>query len=178
MFKLKKNKGEKGITLIALIVTIVVLLILAGVSIAMLTGNNGILTQAQEAKKETESASLEEKIKLLATETTINEYVGENPSKTVQQLQKELNEQGENVLVVQWDKYIIFDLDENKEYRVTNNGEVEYFGESTMGNILKNTTTPNSEQVESRNNGYIGVGTDGATDIYKSTHLISSFIAY
>lgn len=172
MSKLRKNKGEKGITLIALIVTIVVLLILAGVSIAMLTGNNGILTQAQEAKKETESASLEEKIKLLATETTINEYVGENPSKTVQQLQKELNEQGENVLVVQWDKYIIFDLDENKEYRVTNNGEVEYFGESTMGNILKNTTTPNSEQVESRNNGYIGVGTDGATvnlDLWKYT---------
>lgn len=40
MFKLRKNKGEKGITLIALIVTIIVLLILAGVSIAMLTGQN------------------------------------------------------------------------------------------------------------------------------------------
>lgn len=40
MFKLKKNKGESGITLIALIVTIIVLLILAGVSIAMLTGEN------------------------------------------------------------------------------------------------------------------------------------------
>ena len=45
------KKSSKGITLIALVITIIVLLILAGVSIAMLTGDNGILTQATEAKK-------------------------------------------------------------------------------------------------------------------------------
>ena len=45
----------KGITLIALVITIIVLLILAGVSIAMLTGQNGILTQAQNAKTTTEN---------------------------------------------------------------------------------------------------------------------------
>ena len=45
------NRQNKGITLIALVVTINVLLILAGVSIAILTGDNGILTQAQNAKK-------------------------------------------------------------------------------------------------------------------------------
>ena len=55
---LKSN--ERGITLIALVVTIIVLLILAGVSISMLTGNNGILTQAQRAKEETEKAAQEE----------------------------------------------------------------------------------------------------------------------
>lgn len=43
-------KNQKGITLVALVVTIVVLLILAGVSIAMLTGDNGIITNAQESK--------------------------------------------------------------------------------------------------------------------------------
>ena len=43
-------KRQNGITLIALVITIIVLLILAGVSIAMLTGENGILNQAQEAK--------------------------------------------------------------------------------------------------------------------------------
>ena len=48
---------EKGITLIALVITIIVLLILSGVSIAMLTGNNGILTQAQRAKEATEAAA-------------------------------------------------------------------------------------------------------------------------
>ena len=49
---MKKQKiEEKGITLIVLVITIIVLLILAGVSIAMLTGNNGILTQASNAKE-------------------------------------------------------------------------------------------------------------------------------
>ena len=42
-------KNNKGITLIALVVTIIVLLILAGVSIAMLTGQNGILNKASSS---------------------------------------------------------------------------------------------------------------------------------
>ena len=46
----KKQQNQQGITLIALVVTIVVLLILAGVSIAMLTGDDGIITNAQKAQ--------------------------------------------------------------------------------------------------------------------------------
>ena len=62
---MKENKEilkrkERGITLIALVITIIVLLILAGVSIAMLTGENGILTQAQNAKNRKEEAQAEE----------------------------------------------------------------------------------------------------------------------
>lgn len=56
-------KGKRGITLIALVITIIVLLILAGVSIAILTGQNGILNQAQKAKEQTEYKSAEEKVK-------------------------------------------------------------------------------------------------------------------
>ena len=52
--KLMKKENFKGITLIALVVTIVVLLILATVSIGMLTGENGIITQAQNSKEQTE----------------------------------------------------------------------------------------------------------------------------
>ena len=52
MKKHKKNKAS-GITLIALVVTIIVLLILAGISIMMLTGDNGILNRAGEAKDTT-----------------------------------------------------------------------------------------------------------------------------
>ena len=58
--KEKFKRKEQGITLIALVITIIVLLILAGVSIAMLTGENGILTQAQKAKEETENAQSNE----------------------------------------------------------------------------------------------------------------------
>ena len=61
---MKERNNTKGITLIALVITIIVLLILAGVSIAMLTGQNGILTQAQNAKTTTANKSAEEKVKL------------------------------------------------------------------------------------------------------------------
>ena len=57
-------KNQKGITLIALVITIIVLLILAGVSIAMLSGENGILTQARSANAETAKAEVREKINL------------------------------------------------------------------------------------------------------------------
>ena len=59
-------KKQTGITLIALVITIIVLLILAGVSIAMLTGNNGILTQANQAKENTKIATAKEKVQIEA----------------------------------------------------------------------------------------------------------------
>lgn len=57
-------KKQNGITLIALVITIIVLLILAGVSIAMLTGENGILNQATTAKSDTEKAEVAERINM------------------------------------------------------------------------------------------------------------------
>ena len=57
-----KGRREKGITLIALVITIIVLIILAGVSIATLTGDNGILTQASDAKIMTEIAEVKERV--------------------------------------------------------------------------------------------------------------------
>ena len=65
-----------GITLIALVITIIVLLILAGVSIAMLTGNNGILTQAKLAKENTALAKEDEENKLAKNNEYINEQTG------------------------------------------------------------------------------------------------------
>ena len=61
-------KRNKGITLIALVVTIIVLLILAGISIAMLTGENGILNRASEAKQNTGTVQTEELVKLSVTD--------------------------------------------------------------------------------------------------------------
>ena len=64
MKSIKKTKDNKGITLIALVITIIVLLILAGITIATLTGNNGILTRANEAKKATTEADAIESVKI------------------------------------------------------------------------------------------------------------------
>ena len=71
---MKKKQMNKGITLIALVITIVVLLILAGVTIATLTGDNGILTRAQEAKEKTEEAAKREEAEL----ADLNSYIDNN----------------------------------------------------------------------------------------------------
>ena len=62
--KKTKLRETKGITLIALVVTIVVLLILAGISIALLTGEDGIIKKAIEAQKRNEKAEAEEQVKI------------------------------------------------------------------------------------------------------------------
>ena len=62
--KQKKIRHNSGITLIALIITIIVLLILAGVSINLVTGDNGVLTEAQLAKRRTEYETVAEALRL------------------------------------------------------------------------------------------------------------------
>ena len=66
------RKKNKGITLIALVITIVVLLILAGITIAALSGDNGILTRAREAKEKTKQAQKEEEKTLTNMENILN----------------------------------------------------------------------------------------------------------
>ena len=105
----RKMKKNKGITLIALVITIIVLLILAGVAIAMLSGENGILKKAAEAKTGTEQAQKEEETTLTDMEITTSfltnnsKYkcrygfiTGINPGDKVQDLQSKLP-QGYNI---------------------------------------------------------------------------------
>ena len=78
-------KNNKGITLIALIVTIIVLLILAGISISMLSGENGILNRAGEAKEKTELSSLKEEVGLIMQNRKIEKETMGTNSKTLKQ---------------------------------------------------------------------------------------------
>ena len=55
---------RKGITLIALVITIIILLILAGATIATLTGDNGIISNARKAKEETDKGKIDEEMRL------------------------------------------------------------------------------------------------------------------
>ncbi len=74
-------KSNKGITLVALVITIIVLLILAGVSISLVVGDNGIMTRAKDAGTKTNEADALESFKLsvasLTTEYTAKLYGGE-----------------------------------------------------------------------------------------------------
>lgn len=83
-------KEEKGITLIALVITIIVLLILAGVTIATLTGDNGILTQAGKAEEETRGASVQEARDLWKISQEADNQAGESTAQTLEKLIEDL----------------------------------------------------------------------------------------
>ncbi len=80
-----KKSNQKAITLIALVITIVVLLILAGVSIATLTGENGIITQAIRASEEVKVAEIKERIDIYYTGKFILGEEG-NPEEILKEL--------------------------------------------------------------------------------------------
>ena len=88
---MKERLSEKGITLIALVITIIVLLILAGVSIAMLTGDNGILTQAQRTKNATEIAAENETEMLDEYNNVLNNYINNDVTVTAKEISNSEN---------------------------------------------------------------------------------------
>ena len=61
-------KNQKGITLVALVITIIVLLILAGVSISLVVGNNGVLTQASNSVVKNEDATALQEVQMAAAD--------------------------------------------------------------------------------------------------------------
>ena len=76
-------KKERGITLVALVVTIVVLLILAGVSISMVLGNNGIVTKAQASQAAQDKAYAREVVESALKSVQIDVLTGKKATGTV-----------------------------------------------------------------------------------------------
>ena len=70
----KGIKSEKGVTLTALVLTIIILLILAGISISVLSGPNGLIEKATLATKNTEISAIKEKIELKLTNLNIETF--------------------------------------------------------------------------------------------------------
>ncbi len=71
-------KGQKGVTLVALVITIIVLLILAGVSLTVMFGPDGLLNKAQQAKEETANAVANEVTQINTILTYMNNAVASN----------------------------------------------------------------------------------------------------
>ena len=114
--KLKKGKEQKGITLIALVVTIIVLIILAGVSINMLVGENGIITQSQRAEEDYSKSEVKEKVELALNEYMIEKSTEEDSNfanflrKTLQVGVAENEDNTYSFMLVEWQVV----TDENK----------------------------------------------------------------
>ena len=122
---INQKETQKGITLIALVITIIVLLILAGVSIAMLTGQNGILTQAQNSKTITENKSAEEKVKLAVMSARTR---SETAALELDKLKEEIANQGGTATNNEFPVNVTMD---GKSFTVTNTGVVTATGSST-----------------------------------------------
>jgi len=125
---INQKEAQKGITLIALVITIIVLLILAGVSIAMLTGQNGILTQANNAKNATELASAKEKVELAVIGAISQTRDG---TLTVGKLRTELANYGGTI---EGDTFPVTAKVDGKSFTVDANGNVTVSGSSTEPN--------------------------------------------
>ena len=122
--QMKRNEKEKGITLLALVITVVVLLILAGITIGTITGDNGIIRNAQNAKEDTEIANEKEVVEKATVQTMGNNKYG-NVEKDG--LQEELDkETGDGKTEVsEADEYfkVVF-KDSERSYLVDKNGNV------------------------------------------------------
>ena len=116
------SKNKNGITLIALVLTIIVLLILAGISIMMLAGDNSILRKAGEAKEITGNAAIEEAIKMAYNNAIMNKYTSGSADLTNDMKEELEKTYGEgNVSVVE----------KNGKYDVTINEKIYTIDETT-----------------------------------------------
>ena len=127
-------KEKKGITLIALVITIIVLLILAGVSIAMLTGQKGILTQANNAKNATELASAKEKVELAVIGAISQTRDG---TLKVGNLRTELANYGGTI---EGEAFLVTATVDGKSFAVDGNGNVVSTENGTLGTVTGSET--------------------------------------
>ena len=170
----QKLKNNNGITLIALVITIIVLLILAGVTIATLTGENGILTRASEADMETRGAAVEEEKNLWEANKIANKYatgdvetlaellerIGPNGSKLLTQEEiDEINETGKTTIGSRTIEFgtdaitigeIYDDSMIGQKVNYSSNGQSNWiiFGKDESGNVLLTTERPIPNEFE------------------------------
>mgnify|MGYP005795435207 CR=1 FL=1 len=123
-------RNQRGITLIALVITIIVLLILAGVSIAMLTGDNGILSNARKAQTQTTVKSNEEMVKL-AVADVITDFYADGKTGTPQVTSDLL---GPALEAANSDLTVTGTLSKNGDVSITANGadklDVKFYGDT------------------------------------------------
>ena len=123
------SKRESAITLIALVVTIVVLLILAGITISLVFGSNGVIKKAQESKEQTEIGEMREKLEM----AKVPVYADGNGSYKVQDY---------------WDRIESEGLIADKTVDIIDNGDGTYEVTTTPGYVFEITVEPNKEIAE------------------------------
>ncbi len=117
---IRKKQNEKGITLIALVVTIIILIILAGITIATLTGENGLFARAKEAKLETKRSQIIEWLNL----------------KLIEEQSADINRTSEEIIIA------------TRENVIKNQNELKQIGKDvSIGEVLNETINEDSKRV-------------------------------
>ena len=128
---------KNGITLIALVVTIIVLLILAGITISLVFGSNGVIQKAQDSKEQTKIGEMREKLEM----AKVPVYADGNGLYKVQDY---------------WDRIESEGLIADKTVDIIDNGDGTYEVTTTSGYIIKITLVPRKDNVEDIQIEHIG----------------------
>ena len=168
-------KKQKGITLIALVITIIVLLILAGISINLVVGKNGILEQAQNAVSSHKAGTAKEEVGF-AWSSCQTEYMKESASNqtvdkssffTAEKLNANLggkgtasnvtySETGDSTLT-----YLPTDGNLTYNMKITSDGQIIIVGELTVSTLASQITSANYGDYVSGYGIDLGIATKG-----------------
>ena len=162
MEKTRRN-NQKGITLIALVITIIVLIILAGISIMMISGQDGILSRAGNAKEINIAGQEKEQIQLAYSAALIDT---KGTKITAENFQTELNKYAEATVTENADgSFNIVFTKTNNSYTFDSGNFVEGSGSSINWEEILADANSNPDKYKSEDqsstNGDIGIGTDG-----------------
>ena len=172
---LKKNQA---ITLVSLVVTIIILIILAGISINLIFGDNGIITKAKQSKEMMEIASAKEKLELYKTELLLNsnEYILNLQTYINSLIEKGIitnndieNTEYDNSKLITMNGYVFLLTEEDKDIKIEVQGKV---GEVIIVDrtkpiltIMSNTVNTISIEATDNSSGIVGY-------IYSKTNTI------
>ena len=157
-------KRNKGITLIALVITVIVLIILAGVAISMLSGENGILNKAAEAKEKTEQAVYEENIRLAVNEY----YLDINRKETLSEFLQDKDKSGlENLKIYSDDEDNVIGTYNNKVFYIDENNNIDIYNENLVKNgFLETGTNENFTNITYNEGGYLSYTGDDSVSMF------------
>lgn len=134
---MKKTKENKGITLVALVITIIILLLLTGITIATLCGENGLFTKVKLGKERYEISEAKEKLELEITNLQI-EQQGKGEELKKEDLPKMNNNEIDVRDTTNFPVEVIY---KNYKFEIDNNFQVIYIGEANE-TIITYTTEP------------------------------------